>query len=144
MPILPRFIKSETQTVQQRTRRPRPVIPQKLDTPGDAQIAAKELILEAKDQALAIKAEAEEEARKVRHEALELQAKLAQKEEQLAVKSQELAKLEKQLNEKLAEIEKVRSELIIKLEKISSITRTEAKEELLANLEKSLSQEFTR
>ena len=55
---------------------------------------AKEIILEAKDEAFRIKKEAEEEARKVRSETLSLEAKLAADEESLQRKLGELEKKE--------------------------------------------------
>ena len=144
MPILPRFGKAETSRVQTPARR-RGIIPVlKPKVVSDAEIEAREIILEAKDEAIKIKAQAEAEAAKIRKEILELQASLAKKEESLNLRQKELENLEQKLSQKLKDAEEIREELVKKLEKISGLTQTEAKEELLKNLEKSLTQEYAK
>lgn len=145
MAIIPGFSKTPNVRPQRRERaRNYTAGAARTGVPHDAQIQAKEIILEAKDEALKIKAEAEAEAAKLRKDTVELAAKLAQKEEQLASQSSQIAKTEQQLNQKLSEIEKVRTQLIEKLEKIARLTQTEAKEELFGNLAQSLSSEIAR
>lgn len=142
MPFIPGFTK--TQPIREQRRRVQHPRPAQAGEVHDAQIAAREIILEAKDEAIKIKAQAEAEADKIRRETLELQAKLAQKEDQLSAKQAEITKLEQQLAKKTQEIESARLELISKLEKISGLTQTEAKEELAKNLQQQLNSEIAR
>ena len=144
MPIFPRIRRDEDRKQQNAAKYNQPQRPAKLAEVADAEIAAREIILEAKDEALKIKAEAETEAVKIRRESLELQAQLTKREEQQNVKSAQLEDLEKKLEEKLSESQRVRAELLSKLEKIAGITQAEAKEEFLKNLEKSLGSEIAK
>lgn len=144
MPIFPRVLRDQDQNIRRASTRRSQTVPTKSGNLSDAQIHAREIILEAKDEALKIKAEVEQEAARIRKDSIELQAKLAQKEEQLVGKSQELAKLEQQFNHKLAEIDQARAQLIAKLENVAGLTQNEAKEELLKNLAESLRSEIAR
>src|SRR3990167_6951440 len=105
---------------------------------------AKEIILEAKDEAFRIKKEAEEEARKVRSETLSLEAKLAADEESLQRKLGELEKKESILKAKEEESEQTRSELVAKLEKIGGVTREEAKKLITEATESHFKEEIAR
>ena len=105
---------------------------------------AKEIILEAKDEAFRIKKEAEEEARKVRSETLSLEAKLAADEESLQRKLGELEKKESVLKAKDEEAEKTRSELVTKLEKIGGVTREEAKKLIMEATESHFKEEVAK
>jgi ribonuclease Y len=105
---------------------------------------AKEIILEAKDQALRIKNEAEEEARKIRSESLSLEAKLAAKEENFAKTLADVEKKDASLTEKEKEVEKTRNELVTKLEKVAGVTRDEAKKLILDATEKNLKEEIAK
>lgn len=144
MPIFPRITRDEERRQQNAARHNQPQRSAKLAEAADAKIAAREIILEAKDEALKIKAEVESEAAKIQRESLELQAQLAKREEQQNVKAAQLEDLEKKLEGKLSESQRVRAELLSKLEKIAGITQAEAKEEFLKNLEKSLGSEIAR
>ena len=105
---------------------------------------ARELIIEAKDEALKIKREAEDEARKVRSEVLQLEARLAAKEETLDKKLSEVEKKEDQTKVKEEENEKTRTELAGKLEKVAGITRDEAKKLIIEATENKLKDEVAR
>jgi len=105
---------------------------------------AKEIILEAKDEAFRIKKEAEEEARKVRSETLSLEAKLAADEESLQRKLGEIERKESALKAKEEESEKTRSELVTKLEKIGGVTREEAKKLIMEATESHFKEEVAK
>ncbi len=106
--------------------------------------AAKEIILEAKDEAFRIKKEAEEEARKTRAEVLNLESRLAAKEETIERKLTEVESKEKEIKERIEEVEKTKTELGAKLEKVASITREEAKKLILDATESHLKEEVAR
>lgn len=105
---------------------------------------AREIILEARDEAFRIKREAEEETRKIRSEALSLEAKLTAREESLEKKLEGLAKKEDDLVDKEKELEKTRNELVTKLEKVAGVTRDEAKKLILEATEGHLKDEVAK
>jgi len=105
---------------------------------------AREVLLQAKDEALKIKREAEEEASKIRSEILQLEARLAAKEENLDKKLAEIEQKEVSLKNKENDLEKTRTELATKLEKVASITREEAKKLILDATESKLKDEVAR
>jgi ribonuclease Y len=105
---------------------------------------AREVLIEAKDEALKIKREAEEEASKVRSEVLQLEARLAAKEENLDKKLSDIEQKENSFKNKEAEMEKTRTELATKLEKVASITREEAKKLIIDATESKLKDEVSR
>ncbi len=118
----------------------------KKDTPikKDTDTHAKEIILEAKDEAFRIKKQAEEEVRKVRSETMSLEAKLAAKEEEFARKTSEVEKKEVSFTEKENELEKTKNELVTKLEKVAGVTRDEAKKLILEATEGHLKEEVAK
>ncbi len=105
---------------------------------------ARELLLEAKDEALKIKREAEEEASKVRSEVLQLEARLAAKEENLDKRISDVEQKESSFKNKENDLEKTRTELATKLEKVASITREEAKKLIIDATESKLKDEVSR
>ena len=109
-----------------------------LSTSDDPNVTAKEIILEAKDEALRIRKEAEEETRKLREEILALEKVVTQREEALTQKilsldsrEQKVLKKEEGIDERLVEIDKLKQELVKKLEAASKLTADEAKKILL-------------
>ena len=106
--------------------------------------SAKEIIIEARDQAFRIKKEAEEEARKIRSEVMSLEARLAAKEESSEEKMNDVERKEKTLAERNEELEKTKNELVTKLEKVAGITRDEAKKLILEATESHLKEEIAR
>lgn len=115
---------------------------QREEKPSDYR--AKEVILEAKDEAFKIKKDAEEEIRKVRSETLSLEAKIIAKEESIENKLTELENKENSLSQKEGEIEKTRSEFATKLEKIAGITRDEAKKLITEATESHLKEDVAK
>lgn len=105
---------------------------------------AREIILEAKDEAFRIKREAEEEARKIRTETISLEGKLAAKEENLEKRLVDLEKRETALTNKEQQLEKARNDLVTKLEKLAAITRDEAKKLILEATENHLKEEVAK
>lgn len=121
--------------------------PQEIFVPSvtEAQTKAKELLLNAKDEAFQIKKSAEDDARSIRQEALKIEQRLLQKEEKLEQRLEMLQKREAQLvkeqgifKEKVAEIERIKQEQFKKLESIASLNREEAKNLILSKVEKHL------
>ncbi len=112
---------------------------------------ARNIILEAKDEAFRIKKNAEEEASKVRQEALAIEQRIVDKEENidqrleiLNKRDKELNNRESEINSRLSEIEKLRSDLIAKLEKAAKMTRDDAKNLILAAVEEKLKEDVAK
>lgn len=115
----------------------------------EAEAKKREAVLEAKEEALRVKNELEREIRERRNDIQRLEKRLLQKEENLDRKSEALEKKEENFAKRESELERLKSEIreLLKkerqeLEKISGLTSEQAKEILLAELEKELSQEI--
>ncbi|HEX6506888.1 MAG TPA: ribonuclease Y [Chloroflexota bacterium] len=109
---------------------------------ADAQAQQKEIILEAKDEAHKIRADAEQDARERRADVQRQERRIQQKEENLDQRLERLEKRERTLTQREEEIEQHRTkidELIQEqrreLERVSGLTRDEAVEMLMANIE---------
>ena len=107
--------------------------PKEVESASEARARARELVVEAK-----------EEAQKIRQEAFELEKNLSRKEAVLENEEQELEKGKKQLSQKLEEVEKFKQEHLQNLQKISSLTKEEASQQILAETEKNLKDEIAR
>lgn len=90
-----------------------------------AEAKAREIIIEAKDQALRIRRDAEDEARR-RGEAID------RREGALSERDKRLSDLEQEVEKRLRDVETAKKEQIAKLEKAAHLTREEAKEVILA------------
>lgn len=101
----------------------------------EVQVQARELIFNAREEAMRIKSAAEEEARKLRGELVELERRLAQKEESLDLRVRQIEEKEAQLTRGLAEVEKTKTEQLSRLEKIAGLSVEEAREKILAAVE---------
>mgnify|MGYP002725594159 CR=1 FL=1 len=115
---------------------------------ADAKAESKKIVLEAKTDALKIKEDAEKEAQRIRREALSISKKAEEKLDELLKKSKaaqsredKFKHLSRKWKNKNEEIEKLRLEQIEKLKTIASLTKEEAKQLILSNLEKSLQNE---
>jgi ribonuclease Y len=120
-------------------------------TPNANSEESKQLIFEAKEEAFKIKAAAEKEAAEIRIKSLELEKKADIRFDELYAKIKEIEKKEEALSKTsndIKEIEakasKVLQEQLDKLTYISSLTKEEAKNLLLQNLEKSLQGDLAR
>ncbi len=126
-----------------KTRLPQKASPEK-GKPTDSDSKAREIIIEAKDEAYKIKRDAEEEAKGTREEVIKLEARLAAQEETIEKKLSETEQKEKTLGEKSEDVEKVRTELVAKLEKVAGFTREEAKKLIIDATESHLKEEVAR
>ena len=114
----------------------------------NAHARGKELELKAKEHAYAIKEEAEKEIKNAKNELLQKEARLTKKEEtldnkieKLELKSQELERTTEELESKKEEIEAIKLKQEGELERISGLSKTEAKEILIAKLRDDLTHE---
>ena len=126
------------------------------DAKRDAEALKKEALLEAKDEIHSFRVEAEQEVRERRNELQRQENRLLQKEENLDRKDESLDKreslLEKRdhsLNERQQHIEEMESKVDdmirlqkAELERISSLTRDEAKQIILDQVENELSHDM--
>jgi ribonuclease Y len=108
-----------------------------------AETSKKEAILEAREEILKLKNEQEREARERRNEQKATEKRLLQREENLDKKTSQLESREDSLNRKQkdmdakrAKIDELHDQQLAKLEQISGMSTEEAKEILLADVEK--------
>jgi ribonuclease Y len=111
----------------------------------DAEAKKREAILEAKEEVLKLRNEVEREYRERRNEQQRIERRLIQKEETLDRKVETLEKKEENLNQRELAIEETKSQLTVlykqqlnELERISGLTSEEAKQILLADIEKEI------
>ncbi|MBO2532215.1 MAG: ribonuclease Y [Thermoactinomycetaceae bacterium] len=108
----------------------------------EAEAVKKEKVLEARDEAHALRAEAEREIREERNELHRLERRLMQKEEALDRKQDSLERREDVLNKKEREVqellkkaEELKQEQTEELERISGLTVEEARQKILSRVE---------
>lgn len=113
-----------------------------------AEAKKREILLEAKEEVLKLRNEVEKEHRERRSELQRLERRLVQKEETLDRKVDSIEKKEEDLNKKDSEIEAVKTKLsdiynrqLVELERISGLTSEDAKQILLADIEKEIQHE---
>lgn len=109
----------------------------------EAESQKKEALLEAKDEIFKMRNDAEQEAQSRRHELNQMEQRLVQKEDSLDKKLESIEKKERKLQVKDEELEKMREQVselkqeqLTELERISGLTCEQAKEQLLADLNK--------
>ncbi|MGH2363103.1 MAG: ribonuclease Y [Chloroflexota bacterium] len=109
---------------------------------AEAKAQEKDILLQAKDEALKVRTAAEGEAREARSESQRTERRISQKEENLDRKLEALDKRERNVNAKEQETEELheamelkRLEQVQELERVASMTREEAKTQLLTNIE---------
>lgn len=117
----------------------------------EAETKAREIIVEARDEAFKIKKDAEDEARTTRAEVIQLEQRLASKEVSIEAKISTLDEKEKNIDSqkeelrlKAEELEKKSVELINKLEKTAGVTRDEAKKLIMDAVENKLKDEISK
>lgn len=117
----------------------------------DAKSEAKEIVLEAKESSIKMKTEIESEIKERRKEIKKDEDRLKQKDETLEKKTERLDKKSEVVQFKLESIEVQKKEvekLILKekesLEKIAMLTREEAKESLLEEVNKEIKDDVAR
>ncbi len=117
----------------------------------EAQSKKKELLVEAKDEALRIRQAAEQENKERRVEVQRLERRIAQKEENLDRKLESLERRDRGLQNKERELDTIKAELEelkkkqqSQLEAISGLSSAEAKDILLKKVDAEIQQETNR
>jgi ribonuclease Y len=118
---------------------------------NEADRRQKELLLEAKDEAIRIRREAESEIRDRRNELKGAERRVNQKEETLERKLESVEQRQRNLQRKESELEQERAALAElqderrqELEKLSNLTAGEAREMLLAQVEREIRDEANK
>jgi ribonuclease Y len=118
---------------------------------AEAQTKQKEILLEGKEEAIRLRAQVEAELKERRAEVLKLEQRVAQREESLDRKleaqerrSQSLEEKENELGRIKAELEELRKKQLEEIERISGLTNQEARDILLAEVEKEARDEGNR
>ena len=111
----------------------------------EAENLKKEEIFKAKEEIMASRKELDQEIKERRGEVQKQEARLIQKEENLEKRSDNFEKREIELENQMQDLEKQKEELeklhnqeMIELQKIAALTKEEAKERLLSEMEKEL------
>jgi ribonucrease Y len=117
----------------------------------EARTRQRELMLEAKDEALKLKSSAEVEARDRRADLHRQERRLQQKDESLERRIESLERRERVITQKEQDIEKLRSEQdelkskrLHELERIAAMTAEEAREVLLQEIEHEVREDASR
>jgi ribonucrease Y len=117
----------------------------------EARTAQKELVLEAKEEAVRIKSAAEQDARERRAEVQRREQRLQQKEESFEKKSEALERRDRGLAKKEAEIqaayeeaERARGEQVRELERVAGLSTQQAHMQLMATVEEQARQEASK
>ncbi|WP_129633219.1 ribonuclease Y [Candidatus Oscillochloris fontis] len=117
----------------------------------EARSQQKEILLQAKDDALRIRNDAEAEIRESRQSVQKQEERLQRKEENLDRKLEGLERRdrqvqnrERQIEQLYQEAERVKSQQVIELERISQLNRDEAREIILAQVEREARDEAAR
>ena len=118
---------------------------------SEAKDKALKLELEAKDKAIALRNEAEAEMTRRRRELTRLEERAQRRMDQLEMRSENLERREQRLNQRQsqldrrqAQIDKAEEKYQAELERIASMTRDEAREELLRRTESQARNEMAR
>jgi ribonuclease Y len=127
------------------------VAPQPSATLAEAQARARDIIVTAKDQALAISTEAEKKARQLEKQLADQQHFLEEKLDKLDERLGSLEQREQRLEEEKTKLDKLRLELdkaresvAEKLQKVAKLSAAEAKEQLMEGLEKKMAHEMAQ
>ena len=111
----------------------------------EAENLKKEEIFKAKEEIMANRKELDQEIKERRSEVQKQEARLIQKEENLEKRADNFEKREKDLESQIQslevqkeELENLRNQEMIELQKIASLTKEEAKQRLLSEIEKEL------
>jgi len=116
-----------------------------------AEARAKEIELKARDQALKLRDEAEAEIARRRNELSKEEERIHQRRadldnriDQLEKREQALSKRQSSLDRRTNELEERRAEIIRELERVSTMTQEEARERLLAEVEREARADMVR
>ena len=118
---------------------------------GEAERRQKELLLEAKEEAIRLRGQAEGELRDRRNEVQRLERRVIHKEETLDRKLESLERRERSLTNKEKNLDNIRAQLTDleqqrrqEIERVSNLTTQEAREVLLAEIEHEVRDEANR
>ncbi len=118
---------------------------------AEAETRQKELLLEAKEETLALRNALESELKERRAEAARIEQRLTQKEENLDRKIEALERREQSVRDREAQIERLRAEAeelrqrqASELERVANLTVDEARQQLLAAIEVEIRDEASR
>ncbi len=124
---------------------------QAADMVARAETQSKEMEVQAKELALRLRNEAEKEIQRKRQEFERQEERLQKRQESLDIRIENLEKKERNLNKRQSQIDKRASDLdklneerLAELERIASMTRDEAKGELLKAVEMDARQDMAR
>ncbi|MFH1389729.1 MAG: ribonuclease Y [Candidatus Margulisiibacteriota bacterium] len=117
----------------------------------EAERIKKESLLEAKDEALRQRAELEREAKERKNELTAMERRLQSREDHLEnkeknidVRDKQIKKIEEDLVKLKETLVSAKEQLIVQLEKIATLSKEEAKKELLEKLDKELEVEVAK
>ena len=120
-------------------------------TVAEAESRQKALLVEAKDEALKFRQQAEAELAERRGEVTRLERRLVQREETLDRKTDAAERRERTLSTRESELEQVRTEAealkqqrVRELERVAALTRQQAREELLSDIEQEAREDANR
>src|SRR6266705_629817 len=117
----------------------------------EAETAAKEKLLEAKEEAVRIRTTAEQEAREYRAQSQQIEKRLLQKEENLDRKGEDLNRRERELGTREKGLDEIKAQLEDsyrqqekELQRVANMTRQEAQGILMGQVEQELRNEVAR
>jgi ribonuclease Y len=109
----------------------------------EAKREAKDVVIKAKDKAIKILEEAKREQKEREQQIMRLEDRLERKEQNLDTKTQEVEKKYADILEKAEKVKEIKEQLtqlqaqkLAELERVANLTQEQAKEELLAQVEK--------
>lgn len=118
-------------------------------TVREAQARAREIIVEAKAEALSLREAGEKELRVMRDQIVQnersIDQKLAGIDARLRIldeREKDLGKFKQDLEVRSASIEETRKQLLAKLEQVAGLTRDEAKKQIIEDVEKKITREM--
>ena len=117
----------------------------------EAQARAREIIVEAKDEALQLREKAEREVRLLRQEISDKERSIDQKlsaiEARLKLlddRDREVTKRKTDLDARAVQLDELRAQLLKKLEDVAGLTRDQARQQITEDLEKKLTKDMAR
>ncbi len=140
--------KTETKPAKKGKKQAAPVVVQPtVDFEAQRKLAeaqAREIILEAKDEALRIRREAELETRRLEEDVRGREIAADRKDAALIDREKRLLETEASHLKKREEIDALRKETLVKLEKVAHLTRDEAKSLILSELRNELAEDVAK
>lgn len=130
---------------------PQPIQPSAGPTTDEARAKAREIILEAKDEAIKIKQQADQKAREIQsqvdkqqHEIFEKKAAIEKQEAVLKERQKITDEQNKKAQEEIKHYEALKKNLQKKIQQISRLTKDEAQKLVLGKVEQGLTQEIAQ